>query len=454
MTKYKYVIIGGGPTGLTLAHYLKGNSVLLIEQHSTVGGCHRVDRSENKLFSEHGPRIYSDDYVNFYNLLTELSLNFHHIFEKNMSNSFFSRFLNDFIQHFTVREMLALYNLFFSHTNDNLYGLRMSVKDYLDDNNFTEKGKFIINNLCVMTDGATSERYTIMEFRDLFNQLSLYDIYKPRSGLDVLLFEKWVISLKSDDMFNLKLNTKVYSINTKNNTVETVMENGKNEKFTYDKLIIAIPPKNLVKLLDKSGNDLFGKIDEVIKWSNDVSYNVYISFTILWKNYKMPNISGGLNTPWGVVYVSQQDGEYSVLTCAISRLNVISPATGLTANQTPDFEDIISEFFRQIRSRWVDGYVPRKPDHILLHKGNYYNKGQWMSQDTAFVMTKNYGGINFKSVKSDDVYTCGPHTGHSFYHTTSIESAVQNAKSLSSILLGKDINIYPMRSRNKVKIML
>ena len=72
---YNYVIVGSGPSGLSLAWYLskENKSVLLIDRETSIGGCHRVQRV-NGLLTEHGPRVYSDVYLNFINLLLKLIL--------------------------------------------------------------------------------------------------------------------------------------------------------------------------------------------------------------------------------------------------------------------------------------------------------------------------------------------------------------------------------------------
>ena len=78
MTIYDYVIIGGGPSGLTLAWCLAFSyhkKVAVIERESSLGGCHRVIRV-NGLFSEHGPRIYVDNYFMFQKILVEMGLSF------------------------------------------------------------------------------------------------------------------------------------------------------------------------------------------------------------------------------------------------------------------------------------------------------------------------------------------------------------------------------------------
>ena len=70
--KYDIVIVGSGPSGLALAHCLsyKYKNIAIIEKYDTIGGLHRVLRipyENEKVFTEHSPRIYSNSYKNTVN---------------------------------------------------------------------------------------------------------------------------------------------------------------------------------------------------------------------------------------------------------------------------------------------------------------------------------------------------------------------------------------------------
>ena len=84
---YDYVIIGGGPGGLTIANTLcKQYKILLIDKKKSLGGCHYVNRI-NGLFSEHSPRVYSNSYLNFIKILNDMNINFYDLFTKYKYNS-------------------------------------------------------------------------------------------------------------------------------------------------------------------------------------------------------------------------------------------------------------------------------------------------------------------------------------------------------------------------------
>ena len=116
MNKYDYVIVGAGPTGLTLAYYLGklNKKCLLIDKNESIGGCHRVIRV-NGLMTEHSPRIYSDSYVNFIELLKKMDVNFYDLFTKYNFTQIQSLSANNF----TITGTLGNQNLTLNVTVNN-----------------------------------------------------------------------------------------------------------------------------------------------------------------------------------------------------------------------------------------------------------------------------------------------------------------------------------------------
>ena len=78
---YDYIVIGAGPCGLTLAHYLSKHNkkILLLDMNEDIGGCHRVKRVNGRI-TEHGPRVYIDNYLTLKNVLKDMNTDWTDIF--------------------------------------------------------------------------------------------------------------------------------------------------------------------------------------------------------------------------------------------------------------------------------------------------------------------------------------------------------------------------------------
>jgi uncharacterized protein with NAD-binding domain and iron-sulfur cluster len=82
MKSYDLIIVGAGPAGLALAHTSSSiyRRILIIDKELEIGGCHRVKRNSDGMFTEHGPRIYLSIYYNFFNLMNEMGLKVEDVF--------------------------------------------------------------------------------------------------------------------------------------------------------------------------------------------------------------------------------------------------------------------------------------------------------------------------------------------------------------------------------------
>jgi len=135
---YDLIIIGAGPAGLTLATLCnnKNLKILIIDRESSIGGCHRVRRvnyNNEKIFTEHGPRIYLNSFVNFISILKKMNYD---LFNKDTNNQIFNIIYNNLINIITFNELFIIsfhYIFFIFNTN---YGTDISMHDFLLNNNF------------------------------------------------------------------------------------------------------------------------------------------------------------------------------------------------------------------------------------------------------------------------------------------------------------------------------
>lgn len=432
---FDFIIVGGGPCGLTLAYYLsknKNNKILLIDSNDSLGGCHRVKRSyEFNLFTEHGPRIYSSSYVNFRALLDDMNLNFFDLFIEY-----------DFKLMDTVKKSLSIIKkreltLFAKEYIKLIFNQKsskfISMEDFCNKNNFTDKTKDYLDRLCRLTDGAGIDRTSLFQFLQLLNQHFFYKIYQPNKPNDIQLFKLWEEKLISNGVTIWK-NSFVSSItiNTVNNDINhiIVIKNQKEEKLFAKNFIFAIPPKFYYNLIIKSNlQQHYPGLNNIVQ---DNNYIVDIPVTFHWKSkIILPKIWGLTDTDWGLAFVvlsnymdlSNEISKTLISTC-ITRIDSKSNFTNKTANETTDKNEFIEEVFRQLKLTYPE--LP-KPDFSILNPNVTRDKDNWMEKDTAYVSTykQQFYPYNNKNIKN--LFFVGTHNGHSNYSFTSLESALQNA---------------------------
>ena len=430
---YDYVIVGAGPTGLTLAFYLYQTfhiskygfkKIILIDREKSIGGCHRVRRISG-IFTEHGPRIYSSAYVNTKQWLSDMGMNFSDYFVPY--NFSISSIGGQSIFDMKLKELFWFELEFIRLFIDSTFSKSISCLDFMHKHNFSEKTIDFIDRICRLTDGAGSERYTLFELLQLINQNSLYRTLQPNKQTDTGLF----IDIKKNIPVNYLLGTYVKGLLDKN-TLETNRGQIKGKN-----IIFAVPPHNLVSILSNSFNkNIFGSYNEMVKWSHRNSYNTYISVMFYWKYLSdLPKIWGFPISDWGIAFIvltdyMQFDDYDVVISCCITKPDSKSSVINKTIHQCSERE-LAEETFRQLKTVFSKFNFP-DPDVRIVSPGDYKEGNKWVTKDTAYMKTVdavNMDNIKFQSIY-ENIYTCGPHNEKGLYHFTSMECAVTNAMQL------------------------
>lgn len=434
--KYDIIIIGAGPAGLTLAQTCSflNLKILVIDKNDSIGGCHRVKRI-NGYFTEHGPRIYSSAYLNFINILKEMNVNFNDLFAE-YNFQFTTVGQKTIFSAINMCELSTLFLDFVKLIINKEYGKTISMKDHLNNNNFSVESTNMIDKICRLTDGADISRYSLNEFLQLGNQQFFYKIYQPKFPNDVGMFKIWKSFLQKRNV-DFLLNTDVKIIE-KNNNLFTL--NIGNNIIKGDKLIIATPPIDLLKILENSNNSIknsFGKYENLKCWAKMTNYNVYIQVTFHWNNeLKLKKVYGFPTSDWGVAHIllsdyMKFDKSKTVISATVTFTDKKSDFNKKTANESTENE-IITEIFRILCSSYQN---LQKPDIVIFNPNTKYNNNKWISDDTAFISSaickKN---VPFESEKISGLYNLGTHNDKHFYKFTSMESAVTNAIFLSHLL--------------------
>ena len=424
MKKYDYIIVGGGPTGLTLAHLLSkyNKTVAIIEKEDHIGGCHSVKRV-NGLFSEHGPRIYLGNYIMFSQLLKDMGHSFTDLFGVYKFGK--SDIFSEVFKKLSIRELL-IFSFAFLTLNDSYKN--MSLQDFLDKYNFSPSAQDFMDRIGRLTDGGGADKYTLFSFIQIMNQNLLYNIYQPKNPNDVGLFKIWQDALIKNKV-DIYLNHPINKLIVEDSQIKLVITD--KESFSCDKIIFAMPPYSINEFIKKMGiPNAFG--NNFDKWSEDTNYITYIPVAFHWrKKLDLKRIWGYPQTSWGVGsivmsdYMNLNDDRSKTLISAIVTKSTKSDLLNKTPDEVPDKDEFTKEVFRQLNSVYENLPIP---DYIIMSQ-NYHDGEKWIPEHTAFMTTK-HGYLDFKSSYITNLYNCGVQNGKSSYSFTSLESSVVNAISL------------------------
>jgi len=456
--RYDIVIVGAGPTGLAMAQCLsniKGNKILVVDREKTIGGCHRVIRDKDGLFTEHGPRIYITNYKNVFSLIDEIGLKLNDVFT-SYSYGIFDLLLSNILPNITFNEIMVLTLDFIYYMYDDKYGMNINYEKHLRDNNFSDKLIDILDRLFRFLDGATISKYSLNKVQEIFNIATFISIYQPIKPLDEGLFNYWKTFLEKRGVEFL-LETDVKKINYDNDKIVSINANSK--KIILDKLILAVPPSSMLKILENNDTKVkncFGNLESFKEWSEKTEYIEYISITYHFINdINIPRVSGAtLDTDWGIVcinisdYMKDIENKYKkLLSVAITITDRKSSFINKTANECNENE-LFDEVYRQLKVSIYPNLPDKKEYKAIINPNNYYKDGKWNCKDEAYFNTIGTKYIKNTSDTIPNIYNAGSHNGNSYISYTTMESAVSNGIILAT-------NLYPeLKDKYKLKTFL
>ena len=404
---YDWIIVGGGPSGLTCASFLPGN-VLLLEKRKSVGGCHRVQWSDAGLFSEHGPRVYSGSYINLDKMMRMHGIQWDNVFQ---SYTYTPDHLDGtrWYRWMTWRALIMVTVMTLSY----LVGMPLggSMRDACEWWHIDPKTTRYIDTVCRFSDGAGIDRYRQSQFVAGFDYHVIYGFYVPRRSLDIALWAPWVASLRRRGVV-VRTGARVERVLVDGQNARGVVLDGGGSVFATRGVILCLPPTPLSRLLNRSGLYDFERVAKATRYIPYYSYSLHFT-----RGYTGPLVCGEgfQDTPWGLIYIELdlENLDTRILSVAITRVDAASPATGYAARGLSN-DRIETELLRQL---------PLTPHaRIAL---------------LEIVATKEGDHASIDSVGSVKIPQRHPHVptlgmvccanGLSQYPFTSIECAIQNA---------------------------
>jgi hypothetical protein len=392
--EYKYIIVGGGLSGLMTAYLLnkieKNEKILLLEKENHLGGQLEDNYRKNEFYIEHSPRVILNDYNNF--------LKYVPIDMKKLSKPLENKIIkNDKIintnELFDVKDYIYLFYYFiynFFSCNERMDNIKLY--DIINDD--TE----VLSNIL----GETKNMIPYYKFyRIMENLLNNGDpkTYTMKGPFNETIIKE--IIKKLDDNVIIQPNSEVIDIDEK----ENILKLSNNKKYNYNKLIIAYNFDNKeekqlsIQLNFNKKIRLPPKIKSMFSIDDNIKL-IIAPYELIWDNeYKIYNSLWSINITdlKNIKDISDEELIKKIINILNKNLNI----------------NIINDDFT---------YNVQKINYYPNRIGDLKNR------------------IKPGKIKKD-IYICGSHTKTTYY-STYMESSVESVIRMINELLNKNLWVY------------
>lgn len=440
---YDYIIVGMGPTGLTLGLSLMhtDKTVLFVEAASEVGGCWRTRFTHDGYFTEHSPKVLSRHGTHQFNRL----LHFLGVAPDYRAIDPRSNFLHKtggMLKQFAFTDVLKLLLYFLTYLvclNDRW----VSVRDWCAHNNISTTGRTYLNIVAVVL----SNTYEKLTMHALFRFVVRRHQYM-RTLDQVVEPQKWIAAcydlLRTNPNFAFRTNTRVERVVTEGDRVTRVIvvkNDVEQEALAAKDYVLCVPVRALFKIMQRSREPNWFRSTVRFKRFADRTTYTGIGFQLHYTDFvPVPEEwCWSCFDDWKIIVLdktyqlkrlSYDLAVKQVLSCVIVDMDAKSQHLGKSANECATLDEIVREGYRQVRKRY--GNVRRTYPHKITVARDIARSPEfgWEARDSSFSPVA--GSLPWRG-RLDNLYTVGPH--NQMHEVVVIDTAIESAKAFATEVL-------------------
>lgn len=426
---YDYIVIGGGPSGITLAYALAltRQSVLLVEKGSSLGGNWKVDWVDDSYLSEHSPKVLFSTNELFFGMLEAFNVpaDTTPVYGSYVTTQF--KMYNRILEGLSFAEMFHSIQAFIRYiTSPSTFDYYQSVDEWMRSKAFTKKGRRSIHVLCI----------TLATTPDKLCMGSLLESILKISGSSVVQLRRpneWVRRVESlfESIPNLdvRYGCSVECIDDKIGRVTS-----SDHTSMYGKNIVScIPLRGFFKIIQNSSFDLQRNwFDTLVDFQHFVDHSTYNGIGIQLHFTRPMNTSNqkwcwSCFNDWTIIVtqkektnleISKDANVRSVWSCVIVDLDATSKRLKKTVHECT-MQEIVEEVLFQLSTEFDTCIEPYK---TTIHSSVRKENGKWVSSNSSY--SNSMGTLPFQGRRVTNVFTVGPHT---VSRIATIETAIESA---------------------------
>lgn len=382
-----YIIVGGGPSGLSLAYELSkfGYSVQVIEKDDQLGGSWKSNFDQNGYFQETSPKVFIEGpYTK--KLLKSLNINeneFRGVYGTRIETIL--KLTSTMYNHFSPLDYIKyLYGYLYITVHD-----KKTLQEFIDHAGMSEKGRLfmrIISSVLEQSPSQTNARDFFIGLDPFITIKQMIDTNKWHREIEKSIVSQGNIVQKSASVKSINKINNGFSVNTLNGV------------FYAKKVVLATQSDAIANILQASPGleNNWGPIEKIQEWSQSTHYSSFgfqLHFDTIvefpeqwcWSCQDSWNIIILPVSNWLTKFSNRQNIK-TVWSCCIVNLDDKSSVTSKTVNETSEYQEVLDEAMRQIRQY---PNIP-EPFKITTSKGLYHNGKKWISANTGFSTGKHY----------------------------------------------------------------